>query len=157
MALNFSHHLIFPSHISEDNPVSPMRIGNGCLLEEILERGGNRRRERGDRIGSAELGSNDIINLLPLEPFLMDISATFTTVTGLLKDMQVDPESYSLFTGLNFTVDWGVQFQNFPSKFHLGENSNFSTDVMHKSVGPQIEVPKAVDKSDVFCGDDWAL
>ncbi|KAL6969323.1 hypothetical protein U1Q18_029040 [Sarracenia purpurea var. burkii] len=155
MALNFSHRPIFPAHLSEDNLVSPMRIANGCLMEGIPESSGdgfvkpwrsNRDvedcfdygRDRVDRIGSPESVSRDILDLLPSDPFGMDISYTFTALTGWLEDLEVDygpygrnnhgssRGEYDLFAGLNFFWNNAVQFQAFPSNTHFGDKSNTS-------------------------------
>ncbi|XP_052186621.1 F-box protein SKIP14-like [Diospyros lotus] len=156
MALNFSHRPIFPARLSEDNLVSPMRIANGCLMEGIPERGGdgfaspwhsNRDvedcfdygtgRDRGDRSGSPESVSKDIIDLLPSDPFGMDISTTVTALTGWLEDLEVDyggygrdnrgnsRGEYNLFAaGLNFIWNKAVQFQAFPGNVYFGHKSN---------------------------------
>lgn len=155
MALNFSHRPIFPAHLSEDNLVSPMRIANGCLVDGIPERSGdgfvrpswhsNRdiegcfdygRRDRVDRSGSPESASRDVLDLLPSDPFGMDISTTFTALTGWLEDLEVDyggygrnhfgnsRGEYDLFAGLNFIWNNAMQFQAFPSKVHFGENKS---------------------------------
>lgn len=155
MALNFSHRPIFPAHLSEDNLVSPMRIANGCLMEGIPERSGdgfvrpswhsNRdieccfdygRGDRVDRSGSPESSSGDVLDLLPSDPFGMDISTTFTALTGWLEDLEVDyggygrnnfgnsGGEYDLFAGLNFIWNNAMQFQAFPSKVHFGGNKS---------------------------------
>ncbi|XVF02674.1 hypothetical protein REPUB_Repub04eG0194700 [Reevesia pubescens] len=144
MALNFSHRPIFPAHFTEDNLVSSMRIANGYLVEGISEKHGdgfskswhsNREMENcfhygrdrsGDRCGSQESVSNDILDLLPSDPFGMDISTTFTAITGWLEDLEVDygcyvgdvvgtgDGSYQLFAGLNFIWNNAMRFQTFP-------------------------------------------
>lgn len=153
MALNFSHRPIYPSHLSEDNLVSPMRIANGYLVEGIPERSGdgfvrpwhsNRDvedcfdygRDRVDRSGSPESVSKDILDLLPSDPFGMDISTTFTAITGWLEDLEVDYRGYgrnnggnsrgeyNLFAGWNFIWNNAVQFQTFRSNMQFGEKSN---------------------------------
>ncbi|XWS34630.1 hypothetical protein CRYUN_Cryun21dG0054500 [Craigia yunnanensis] len=144
MALNFSHQPIFPARLTEDNLVSPMRIANGYLVEGIPEKNGdgfskswhlNREMENcfdygrdrsGDRCGSQESVSNEILDLLPSDPFGMDISTTFTAITGWLEDLEVDygcyvrddvgtgDGSYQLFAGLNFIWNNAMRFQTFP-------------------------------------------
>ncbi|GMH26082.1 hypothetical protein Nepgr_027925 [Nepenthes gracilis] len=137
MALNFSHRPIFPTHLGEDNLVSPVRIANGCLREGISERAGDgfvRTRHLGKEFlvcldyggASIEGGdlqesvSKDILDLLPGDPFGMDISSTFTGITGWLEDLEVDYGGYaedeigmskgeSLFTELNLIWDMGFQ------------------------------------------------
>lgn len=142
MALNFSHRPIFPAHISEDNLVSPMRIVNGCLVEGVPEKnvenftwswrshegfdygyGG----KRVDKCDYSESASEDIIDLLPADPFGMDISTTITAITGWLEDLEVDyggrrrnhagpsNEDYGLFVDFDFIWNDSMRFQSFPS------------------------------------------
>ncbi|GFZ21173.1 ribonuclease inhibitor [Actinidia rufa] len=158
MALNYSHRPIFPAHLSEDNLVSPMRIANGCLVEGIPERSGdgfvrpwhsNRDvedcfdygRDRADRSGSPESVPRDILDLLPSDPFGMDISTTFTALTGWLENLEVGyggygknnggngGGDYTLFAGLNFIWNNTFQFQAFPSNMHFGDMSNAAREV----------------------------
>ncbi|XP_022776240.1 F-box protein SKIP14-like [Durio zibethinus] len=142
MALNLSHRPIFPAHLTEDNLVSPMRIASGYLFEGVLEKNGDGcsicwcanhemkdcfdhgRDRSGDRSGSQESVSNDIIDLLPSDPFGMDITTTFTAITGWLEDLEIDCGRYVRddmgagdgsyhFAGLNFI--WkNVMVQTFP-------------------------------------------
>ncbi|KAB2041864.1 hypothetical protein ERO13_D02G155100v2 [Gossypium hirsutum] len=144
MALNFSHRPIFPANMTEDNLVSPMRIANGYLLEGIPERNGDGcskswfsnlelegcfdygRDKSGDRGGSQESSSDDIVDLLPSDPFGMDITTTFTAISGWLEDLEIDygrcvrdevgtgDGSYQLFAGLNFIWNNAMWFQTFP-------------------------------------------
>ncbi|KAF3967544.1 hypothetical protein CMV_008465 [Castanea mollissima] len=107
MALNFSHQPIFLADLAEDNLVAPMRIVNGYLVEGVSKRnedgfGRSWRssrdvkdrfdygRDRCDRSGSQESVWNDVLDLLPSDPFGMDISTTFTAITGWLEDFQAD-------------------------------------------------------------------
>ncbi|CAA2970078.1 F-box protein SKIP14-like [Olea europaea var. sylvestris] len=100
MALNYSHRSIFPSHIGEDSMVSPMRIVNGDGFArtrhgsrgETEER--NYGRDRVDRCSSPESATNDLANLLPSDPFGMDIETTFTAITGWLEDLDVNYRGY---------------------------------------------------------------
>ncbi|KAL5826994.1 hypothetical protein ACOSQ3_018839 [Xanthoceras sorbifolium] len=145
MALNFSHRPIFPAHLTEDNLVSPMRIANGYPVEGMPERNGDGfamnwhsnqemddcfdyGRDRGDnRCGSQEPVSTDILDLLPSDPFGMDISTTFTAaITGWLEDLEVDyggcgrdevgtsDMNCQLFAGLNFFWNNAMRYQAFP-------------------------------------------
>ncbi|KAK8363289.1 hypothetical protein V6Z12_A03G152600 [Gossypium hirsutum] len=144
MALNFSHRPIFPANMTEDNLVSPMRIANGYLVEGIPERNGDGcskswfsnhelegcfdygRDKSGDRGGSQESSSDDIVDLLPSDPFGMDITTTFTAISGWLEDLEIDygrcvrdevgtgDGSYQLFAGLNFIWNNAMWFQTFP-------------------------------------------
>ncbi|XP_055816226.1 F-box protein SKIP14 [Solanum dulcamara] len=156
MALNFSHRPIFPAHISEDNLVSPMRIVNGCLVEGVSEKnvenfswswrvcrephegfdygyGG----KRVDKCDYSESVSEDIIDLLPTDPFGMDISTTITAITGWLEDLEVDyggcrrnhvgpsNEDYDLFAGFNFIWNDSMRFQSFPNS-HVRSDDNLN-------------------------------
>lgn len=144
MALNFSHRPIFPAHVTEDNLVSPMRITNRYLVEGIPDKNGDGcsrswhsnfdmegcfdyGRDMGDDLcGSQESVSNDIIDLLPSDPFGMDINTTFTAITSWLEDLEIDygrnvrdevgsgDGSYQLFAGLNFIWNNAMLFQSFP-------------------------------------------
>ncbi|XP_057949480.1 F-box protein SKIP14 [Malania oleifera] len=152
MALNFSHRPIFPAHLSEDNLVSPIRIANGYFVEGIPEKSGdgfvkpcysNREVEdcfdfgsnRADRGGSQEAVSKDILDLLPTDPFGMDISSTFTAITGWLEDLEVDyggygndirtnDADYELFAGLNFIWNKAMEFQALPGNMGFGNKFN---------------------------------
>ncbi|KAJ9554516.1 hypothetical protein OSB04_018561 [Centaurea solstitialis] len=147
MALNYSQRPIFPAHTSEDNLVSPLRIVNGgYAVEGMSEKGGEgfvkprhghgelhdrfgHGREMVDKSGSADSVSKDIIDLLPSDPFGMDIdiSTTFTAISGWLGDLEVDygeymrnkivnhKEDYGLFAGFNFFWNSAMRFQSFPS------------------------------------------
>ncbi|KAJ7957618.1 F-box protein SKIP14 [Quillaja saponaria] len=154
MALNFSHRPIYPTHLPEDNLVSPIRIANGYLVDSIPERNGdgfgkpwhsNRDvgdffdygRDRCDRgVASQESVSKDILDLLPSDPFGMDISTTFTAITGWLEDLEVGcggygrdevgagDENCQLFAGLNFIWNNAMRFQAFPGNMEVCTKSN---------------------------------
>ncbi|KAF3970819.1 hypothetical protein CMV_005522 [Castanea mollissima] len=79
-------------------------------------------RDRCDRSGSQESVSSDVLDLLPSDPFGMDISTTFTAITGWLEDFQADyggnevgisDGSYQLFAGLNFIWNNALKYQSF--------------------------------------------
>uniref|UniRef100_A0A6N2MUK2 F-box domain-containing protein n=1 Tax=Salix viminalis TaxID=40686 RepID=A0A6N2MUK2_SALVM len=119
MALNLSHRTIFPPRLSEDNLVSPMRISIQEKVEDCFDYGR-------DRNGSQESVHKDILELLPSDPFGMDISTTFTAITGWLEDLEVDyggyggdqvstrDGNYKLFADLNFIWNNAMRFQTFP-------------------------------------------
>lgn len=154
MALNFSHRPIFSSHLTEENLVSSLRIPSGCHVDGRSENVGDSLCrswhsngeiegffdfgcDKGDLYGSQDSVSNDILDLLPSDPFGMDISTTFTAITGWLEDLEVDygryngeevgkgDGSYQLFADLNFIWNNAMRFQAFPS----------STGFKHKSHG----------------------
>ncbi|KAE8023628.1 hypothetical protein FH972_009303 [Carpinus fangiana] len=155
MALNFSHRPIFPAHLAEDNLVSPIRIANGYLVEGLPEKNGdgfgktwlsNREvddrfdygRDRCDRSGSQESVSNDVLDLLPSDPFGMDISTTFTAITGWLEDLEdyggygtdeigASDGSYQLFAGLNFIWNNAMRFQGFSGTMEVDNKSNVAS------------------------------
>ncbi|PPD79739.1 hypothetical protein GOBAR_DD23346 [Gossypium barbadense] len=145
MTLNFSHRPVVPAHLTEDR-VSPMRIVNGYLVEGIPQKNGDGyleswhsnceredcidygRDKSGAQFGSLEPVSNDIIDLLPSDPFGMDITSTFTAITGWIEDLEVDyggyvrddvgigDGSHQLFAGLNFIWNNSMWFQTFPGE-----------------------------------------
>ncbi|XP_043707212.1 F-box protein SKIP14-like isoform X2 [Telopea speciosissima] len=151
--LNFSHRPIFPANPSEDHLVSSIRIANGYVVEGIPDKNGDGfgkprrfnweiedsydcRRDRADRGGPREPISNDILDILPSDPFGMDISATFTAITGWIEDMEADSENYvrddtvgkkgdyQFVAGLNFFWNRAMRFQTEPVSTGIGERSN---------------------------------
>ncbi|XP_008444416.1 F-box protein SKIP14-like [Cucumis melo] len=148
MTLNFSCRPLIPLHLSEDNLVSPMRIANGYIVEGIPENnaeGCGKPWHRGREVdGCFDHGKDscsdssqdpvckDILHILPADPFGMDISTTFTAITGWLEDMEVDyDECFSssggagtgagsggkdieIFACLNFIWNSALKFQTFP-------------------------------------------
>ncbi|CAA2996525.1 F-box SKIP14-like [Olea europaea subsp. europaea] len=149
MALNYSQRPIIPAHISEDNLVSPMRILNGYLAEDVPDKNGegyskacctcqgeaeewnfNCGGDRVDLCSSTESTAKDIVDLLPSDPFGMDIETTFTAITGWLEDLEFDyqgymrnnnNEDYGLFAGWNLI--WNNAFSNnaqFDEKLNVG-------------------------------------
>lgn len=143
MALNYSQRPIFPVHTSEDNLISPLRIVNGYVVEGMSEKGGegfviprhgngeihDRFSYANEKVDKGTSPDPDIIDLLPSDPFGMDIdiTTTFTAITGWLEDFEVDymqyirnnisntNEEYGLFTGLNLIWNSAMRFQSFPS------------------------------------------
>ncbi|KAF2292844.1 hypothetical protein GH714_029309 [Hevea brasiliensis] len=139
MALNFSHRPLFPGHLPDENLVSPMRIANGYLVDGIQDKVENYfdyGRDRTDRCGSQESVHKDILDLLPSDPFGMDISTTFTAITGWLEDLEVDyggygrdqvatsDGNYQLFAGLNFIWNNAMRFQAFPENVGFDNGLN---------------------------------
>lgn len=157
MALNYSHRPVFPAHMAEDNLVLPMRIVNGYLIDGIPERNGeafsrphyvNREiddyfeygRDKTDRSGSPECTSKDVIDLLPSDPFGMNITSTVTAITGWLEDLEMDyggfgrsnagrtsKEDYDLFAGFNFIWNNAMGFQPFPGNVNFCQKSKIDT------------------------------
>ncbi|PON64765.1 F-box domain containing protein [Parasponia andersonii] len=148
MALNFSHRPVFPAHLPEDSLVSPIRIANGYLPENggdglwcsnrEVENPFDYGRDRFEMGGSQESVSNDVLDLLPSDPFGMDISTTFTAITGWLEDLEVDyggygrgevgtsDGSYQLFAELNFIWKEALRFQPFPGNTGVNHKSNLA-------------------------------
>ncbi|KAK6930880.1 F-box domain [Dillenia turbinata] len=158
MALNFSHRPIFPTRLSEDNLGPPGRIASGYgVPERNLEgfgrpwhsnweiensfdygrdRGYVRERDRCERGGSQESVSIDIVDLLPSDPFGMDISTTMTALTGWLEDLEVDCNGYGrgdfgsivgdnqLFAGWNFFWNNAMKFHALPGIVVRGDKIN---------------------------------
>lgn len=126
MALNFSQRNFSP-HLSEE----PMKIANGYLVEGVSDRKDDvfshpwcSSLAKGDSAAS----SVDILDLLPSDPFGMDINNTFTAITGWLQDLEVDYERdecgigdgnhhhHQLFAGLSFIWNNAMRFQEFPER-----------------------------------------
>ncbi|XP_065873713.1 F-box protein SKIP14 [Euphorbia lathyris] len=139
MALNFSRRPLFPGHLPEDSLVSPMRIANGYLVEskpEKVENCFDYGRDKSDRCGSQDSVNKDILDLLPSDPFGMDISTTFTAITGWLEDLEADyggygrdqgstsDGNYQLFAGLNFIWNNAIRFQSFPGSMSFDNSWN---------------------------------
>ncbi|XP_042514809.1 F-box protein SKIP14-like [Macadamia integrifolia] len=153
MTLNFSSRPIFPANPSEDNLLSSLRIANGYVVEGISDKNSNGfgkprhfnweiedsydcRRDRADRECYHEPISNDILDILPSDPFGMDISATFTAITGWIEDMEADSENYvrdeagamkgdyQFVAGLNFIWNSALRFQTEPGSIGIGERSS---------------------------------
>lgn len=109
MALNFSHRPIFSGGLSEENLSGGWHdVDYGC--------------DRG--AATQDCVSNDILDLLPSDPFGMDMSTTFTAITGWLEvdyggyrrdEVAVSDDNYQLFAGLNFIWNNAMRFHTFPT------------------------------------------
>ncbi|KAG8383267.1 hypothetical protein BUALT_Bualt05G0166600 [Buddleja alternifolia] len=176
MALNCSHRPVFPARLSEDNLVSPMRIMNGYLVEGGSEKNGEGylrswHESRGetdlwnfngswDRIhnsSSPESCSEDVVDLLPPDPFGMHIKTTLTAITGWLEDLEVDyggnmrnnncrasQEDYDIFGERNLIWSYALKFQpspcnvknmgvqSFPGNLHIPEKIDEKLNVANK-------------------------
>ncbi|KAG9147280.1 hypothetical protein Leryth_018008 [Lithospermum erythrorhizon] len=169
MALNYSHRTIFPARVAEDNYGFTLeRIRNLGIPEKSGEAFGrphyvNREieecfdygRDRTDGSGSSECMSEDIIDLLPSDPFGMNISSTVTAITGWLEDFEMDYGGFvssnagrtsngecDFFAGLNFIWNNAMLLQSFPDNVHLWEKSSSYIKALN-----QVE---EVDFSDAF-------
>ncbi|CAN8266468.1 unnamed protein product [Cochlearia groenlandica] len=137
MALNFSQRQHLSPHLSEENKVSPMMIANGYLVDGVSERKCDVFSRSwcssidkddcfsyGRNVGDSS--SVDILDVLPSDPFGMDINNTFTAITGWLEDLEVDYSQFGrgeikigdgnhqLFAGLSFIWNNAMRFQEFP-------------------------------------------
>ncbi|KAI8541366.1 hypothetical protein RHMOL_Rhmol08G0054700 [Rhododendron molle] len=98
MALNLWH---FPTHSKESSLFSGINSGNGYQMEGCLEKNSagvanfrdfylelensqNCSREK------TEKASDNIVDLLPPDPFGMDLSSTFTAIKGWIEDIEND-------------------------------------------------------------------
>ncbi|KAL3644458.1 hypothetical protein CASFOL_009638 [Castilleja foliolosa] len=153
MALNYSHRPVtpvFPPHTSEDNLWSPIRMVNGYLAESVPEKNAEgytrpwhvnrgeidewslnfRYDEVDHRCCSSESNSKDIVDLLPSDPFGMDMETTFTAISGWLEDLEfgyggcsrsndtgtsISHENYGLFEEWNLIWNNALAFQPFHS------------------------------------------
>lgn len=156
MALNFSRRPQFPCYLTEDNLASSMRTANNRHnfykswhsngeMEGFYDFG----RDKGDRYCSHDSVSTDILDLLPSDPFGMDIGSTFTAISGWLEDLEVDyggckgdevrkgEGSYQMFAGLNFIWNNAMRFQNVPSSvcFEHRAHKTGGFDVCSKGKG----------------------
>ncbi|KAK8657383.1 hypothetical protein V6N13_035624 [Hibiscus sabdariffa] len=145
MALNFSHRPIFPAHLTEDR-VSPLRMVNSDGCKESWHPNHDcfdyERNKSGARFGSHESVSNDIIDLLPSDPFGMDIS-----ITDWLEDLEIDysqyvrddvgtgDDSYQLFAGLNFIWNNTMCFQTLPGERTASVSGGFGECSQSKERG----------------------
>ncbi|KAL3835649.1 hypothetical protein ACJIZ3_010385 [Penstemon smallii] len=128
MALNYSRR---PTYSFEDTFVSPMRVADGYLVEGVSEKNGegystpchasqgeadtwnfNFWRDRVDRCSLPESTSKDIVDLLPSDPFEMDIQNTFTAITGYYQ---------GLLSGWNLFQNNALSFQQF-QKLNMGQD-----------------------------------
>lgn len=113
MALNYSYPPMFPAHKAD--------VGNGFVVEERCEG----KFEEG-RDGIDGCSSRDVIDLLPSDPFGMDMSTTFTAISGWLEDlddyggygmkgrMGVGNEDYGLFAGFSVLWNSALGFHSVP-------------------------------------------
>ncbi|KAL9269582.1 F-box protein SKIP14-like protein [Drosera capensis] len=138
MALNLSWS-IFKDRLGEERLGLPNGTGSGFLMNGLSEK-------NGDQIGLWDWGDGfddsfdygngdfswndsrepvyrDIIDLLPVDPFGMGISSTFTAITGFLENLEVgnyargdvmSKTDCSLFDELEAFWDHAMAFQAFP-------------------------------------------
>lgn len=144
MALNFSHRPIFPAHLAEDHLVAPVRISNGFLVEGIPDRRTDgfvspwfsgtgmevndcfdyEGRGIHNNGGESQESSvpNDVLDLLPADPFGMDMNS-FTAITGWLElgyggygkkaEASMGRGDCPIFAELNFICNKAMEFNAF--------------------------------------------
>ncbi|CAM9001296.1 unnamed protein product [Rhodiola kirilowii] len=130
MALNLSRQMYSNRFVIDG---SPDRGGDGCAkpwhysreVEDSFD-------YHSDRGGPKEAGK-DILDVLPPDPFGMDISTTFTAITGWLEDLDYNvygsneagasKGEYELLAGLNFVWNSSLRFHSLPVNFGVDEAS----------------------------------
>lgn len=123
MALNYSPCAMYPTEgdwaysIRIGDRFVGDRMGNGFGMEDPYGFLGRDRVDEGGGGGggSREPIANDILDLLPSDPFGMDLSATFTAIAGWLEDFEVE-------SGLNLIWNRAMAFGS--SDNGIGESSN---------------------------------
>ncbi|CAN0896378.1 F-box protein SKIP14 [Linum grandiflorum] len=135
MALNYSHRMVLP----EDSLVSPMRVGSSCFADCIAENVVDGCFDFGrDRCESQENLQKDILDVLPSDPFGMDISTTFTAINGWLQDLELGGYGgyghYQLFAGLNYFI-WNNALRSQDSVPGNGRLSSLDTNVVDGQFG----------------------
>lgn len=129
MALNFTHCAMFPVNPSEGELASSIRIPDMFAGErnrnsfakpqqfdyEMEDSYNFMERDRGDESGGGvhDPIANDILDLLPSDPFGMDLSATFTAIADWLEDFEIE-------SGLNLFWDRAMVFESGPSNVGVG-------------------------------------
>ncbi|KAK4789965.1 hypothetical protein SAY86_017269 [Trapa natans] len=133
MALNFSHRPILPSNGCVLEAGMEDMLCNSFLSDEDVKDYFDYGRERCRSGGCPQDSiSNDILDLLPSDPFGMEMTSTFTAFTGLLEGWEMDCGDYScdmvgrngedceLFAGLNFLWNNAMMLQSFPGSIGFG-------------------------------------
>ncbi|XP_077250478.1 F-box protein SKIP14-like [Tasmannia lanceolata] len=118
MALNIPTRATLPMNPSEDdNLVSSIQLGNSLVMEGVGDKSGGEKngegfesfdkprplnwevgesydlgKDKNDSGCSCDPITNDVLNLLPSDPFGMEMSATVTTITGWLEGLEMGSE-----------------------------------------------------------------
>ncbi|CAL5325631.1 unnamed protein product [Camellia sinensis] len=110
MALNLSHNSVFPSNGLEGNLFSSIKFGNnGYLMEGCTDKNWAGFGDYMNFNWKLE-DEKDILDLLPSDPFGMDLSTTFTAITGWLEDIENDLGLNSIGFGTDrFEVERGEE------------------------------------------------
>lgn len=127
MALNLSSQMYSNRFVVDG---SPDRGGDGCAKPWKCIGGVEDRYDYHEDRGGLNEGVNDILDVLPTDPFGMDISTTFTAITGWLEDFDYsaygsyeDGSSngeYELYAGFNFMWNGALRFHSLPVNFGIG-------------------------------------
>ncbi|XP_057481331.1 F-box protein SKIP14-like [Actinidia eriantha] len=150
MALNISPNSVPSTHLLETSLSSAIKFGNGYVLEGSIDKNstgfGNYRAFNWELENfqdcereKTELLSDDITDLLPSDPFGMDLSTTFTAITGWLEDIEndlgltslgfitdkveVEAGEDGLFAGLNLVWNGAVKFHQDVNNSKIQESS----------------------------------
>ncbi|CAN7003444.1 unnamed protein product [Brassica oleracea var. botrytis] len=153
MALNFSHRHVSekPMKIADGYLVEGVSEMNGGVFSQSFEKGDSfdygrntggvfsqpwcSGDEKGDcfdyGMSTGGPASGDIVDVLPSDPFGMDMNNTFTAITGWLEDLEFDYSRYGrdeigdgdhqLFAGLSFIWNNAMRFQEFPESHWFEE------------------------------------
>ncbi|PRQ54148.1 putative F-box domain, leucine-rich repeat domain, L domain-containing protein [Rosa chinensis] len=138
MALNLSRGSVLPKYPSPEHSLcSSVRCSNGYVRDQCKEKSldgdasssnaelKKNTHYKGELGGYCEPSVDDILDRLPVDPFGMDMSSTFTAISGWLEDFEKGCESYGfgvdeqkrkvvdggLFAGLNWVWNSAVIFQ----------------------------------------------
>ncbi|XP_052195632.1 F-box protein SKIP14 [Diospyros lotus] len=150
MPSNLSHNSVFSTLPLEEGLFSAIKLGNGYLVEEYPDKNSNSSgnymnlnwqfdNSKDGLSDETEKAPDDIIALLPSDPFGMDLSATFTAIKGWFEDfesdfgfnslgfgadrVEVETGEDGLFTGINLL--WNGDF-NFHEEVDYSENQEES-------------------------------
>ncbi|CAN6848805.1 unnamed protein product [Brassica oleracea] len=164
MALNFSHRHVSekPLKIADGYLVEGVSEMNGGVFSLSFEKGDSfdygrntggvfshpwcSGDEKGDcfdyGMSTGGPASGDIVDVLPSDPFGMDMNNTFTAITGWLEDLEFDYSRYGrdeigdgdhqLFAGLSFIWNNAMRFQEFPESHWFEEGSFVSPTSVDK-------------------------
>ncbi|CAM8912711.1 unnamed protein product [Rhodiola kirilowii] len=124
MALNMSRQMYSNRFVGDG---SPDRGGDGCAKPWHCSKVVEDRFDYHEDRGGSNKAVNDILDVLPRDPFGMDISTTFTAITGWLEDLDYtaygsyetgsSKGEYELFAGFNFIWNSALKFHSLPVNF----------------------------------------
>ncbi|XP_058102159.1 F-box protein SKIP14-like [Magnolia sinica] len=138
MTLNFPRCTVLPLNSSEDNLVPSVSIGDRsgeglvkprCFnwgVEDLYDLG----RDGGNRGGGScePIAADDILDLLPSDPFGMELSATFTAIAGWIEDLEIgSPSEDRLVAGLNLFWNQAMMFESEAADVGVGGGLDLSS------------------------------